>query len=107
VPRPNFHNELFLAPFEAAGPIDHNQRLDWVWVWLVQNIENAHDKAAAARGSGGPFGPPNQEWRVPLNLATADAFTPDWPAQATAVALVKKGGKKEAYWWSEAVMIRP
>jgi hypothetical protein len=108
VPRPNFNDELSLskAPFEAAGPIAPTQRLDWVWVWIVQNRPN---RAAAARGGGaGPFGPPAKEWRVPIQMApNSDPFKPDWAALATAVALVREGGSTEAYWWSEAIMIRP
>lgn len=108
MPRPNFNDELFLsqAPFEAAGPIAPTQMLEWVWVWIIQNRP---DKAAAARGGGpGPFGPPAKEWRVPIKMAANSApFTPDWAAEATAVALVDEGGSKEAYWWSEAIMIRP
>jgi hypothetical protein len=108
MPRPNFDDELFLskAPFAAAGPIAPTQRLHWVWVWIVQNRPN---KAAAARGgAAGPFAPPAKEWRVPLQMAAnSDPFTVGFAAEATAVALVEEGGSKEAYWWSEAITIRP
>lgn len=106
MPRPNFHDVLRLggskAPPEAGGPIAETQTLEWVWAWIYQN---GHHHAAAASGGGrGPFG---KDWTVSLKLAQgSDDFKPNRPAQATAIAMVVQDGKKEAYWWSEAVLIR-
>lgn len=106
MPRPNFHDVLHLAgskaPPKAGGPIAHTQKLEWVWAWIYQNGSN---HAAVASGGGkGPFG---QDWTVPLKPSQdSDDFKPNRPAQATAIAMVVENGKKEAYWWSEAVLIR-
>jgi hypothetical protein len=106
MPRPNIDDELSLggskAPPEARGPIADTQTLAWVWVWIYQNRPG---KSAAANGGGqGPF---NTTWRVPLQLSPdSHDFEADRPAQATALAKVVENGEEEAYWWSEAIMIR-
>jgi hypothetical protein len=107
MPRPNIDDELSLggskAPPVASGPIAKTQTLEWVWVWIYQNRSG---KAAAANGGGnGPFEP--EHWRVRLEMAPdSHDFEADQPAQATALAKVVENGEEEAYWWSEAIMIR-
>ena len=107
MPRPNFHDELPLggskAPAEAGGPIAKTQTLEWVWAWIYQN-----GPGQAAAVSGGRNGPFTGNWTVTLERAPdSDDFEPGRPAQATAIALVDEDGEKEAYWWSEAILIRP
>jgi hypothetical protein len=107
MPRPNFHDNLSLEgsrfPPVAGGPVDEAQQLNWVWAWIYQNGPN--DAAAAARGGGGPFAQ-GEDWTVSLQSTPDSAdFEAGRPAQATAIAMVVRGGQREAYWWSEAVLI--
>ena len=109
MPRPNFHDKLPLGgskfPPMAGGPVDDAQKLDWVWAWIYQN--GPDDAAAAARGGGGPFAE-GEDWSVNLQSTPDSAdFEAGRPAQATALAMVIHGTHKEAYWWSEAIMIDP
>jgi hypothetical protein len=104
MPRANFDPVLYLTsqgPFKATGPIPAGENLKWIWVWVFQNLPN---KAAAARGYGGPFG--GNKWQVTLQVGPGDAFTKGRPALGSALALVDDGGgKQEVYWWSEALRI--
>lgn len=105
MPRSNFDAQVFLTSkgsFKATGPIPSGETLKWIWVWVFQNTAN---KAAAARGYGGPFTGSN--WQVPLQLASvSDPFTKGRPALGTALALIDDGGGKELmYWWSEALRV--
>ena len=118
--RPNFDDSLRLpiptkrqpggeelGP-EAHGPVPEGDKLNWIYVWIIQNGPSG--RAAAAYGESPEHGLPfSGTWETETEMThDSDEFTPGRPAQASAMALVVHAdGTKEVDWWSEPVMLDP
>ena len=110
---------------EAGGPVGHDEKLRWVYVWIFQNGEETNSQgetvtwAAAADGES-PDETPDEiaqwesatatthEWTVETHMIHgSDAFRTNRAATATALALVDRAdGTHDAYWWTEAVLLK-
>jgi hypothetical protein len=91
----------------ATGPVADGERMSWIQVWVFQNTDG---NAAAATGTRDwSERAVTRTWTTPTELAQgSEDFLPGKPAQATALALVKRGRTtEEFYWWSVPVMIDP
>jgi hypothetical protein len=104
---------------DAGGPVGNGERLRWVYVWIFQNGESGRTTwAAAADGRGPSYGSDPDAWRSATGdkhkwsvktkmLEDSDAFRTNRAATATALALVDRDdGTQEAYWWTEAVLLK-
>lgn len=87
----------------AKGPVQpRGEKIFKIWVWVTQERS-----AAAARGSfdwgNDPVSP---RWNCPTTLMQdSPRFVPG-PALGMAIALVKRGDRKEYFgWWDEDVVI--
>jgi len=106
---------------EAGGPVGHDEKLRWVYVWIFQNGEDEEGGSWAAAADGeSPDETPDEatdwesatatrhEWTVETHMIHgSDGFRTDRAATATALALVDRAdGTHDAYWWTEAVLLR-
>lgn len=117
--RPNFTDTLRLPDTRgrsanggtpgppAEGPIDSGDVITWIQVWIFQNPRRG--RTAAAAGESGWDDEFKRKWHVDTEMVQGSGtFEEGKPAQAMALALIKRGGRtKEFYWWSEPIMLLP
>jgi hypothetical protein len=115
--RPAFDTTLVLAPRydpdtgetrkspRAKGPVDPNDEIKWLGVWIFQIPDEG--PGAAASGRSGYEQTITDPWELDTFLAKgSDPFSATEPGVAMALALIWRGGdrnRREFYWWVDPV----
>jgi hypothetical protein len=91
---------------QAEGPVGEGARFDWIFVWLIQNLE-PEGRVAAAYGESPKGKTFTGTWSIDTEMAHVSAsFSPGRPALATAMArVVYPNGDTKVEWWTDPVVI--
>ena len=94
----------------AMGPVGDGEKLLMVHVMLLQTVGGRHSSATGRSGSlvrvGAATPPFAGRWEVNTRMDEgSDEFVVGKPAFASAMAVVRKGGKKTVKRWSREVRI--
>jgi hypothetical protein len=93
---------------QASGPVEPGETLNWIRVWVIQNVPAQGpqpQRAAAANGWSGANANLQNAWQVQTNMLTPQLFTPDKAALGIAIALAvnQHTNQQRIAWWADTI----
>jgi hypothetical protein len=87
---------------DAKGPVDTDEPMSWIGVWVWQRDGDPKRGFAAATGRATYVPPMTSRWSATTSLVIGSpVFEPGEKVRAMALALVQTGGNNEFVWWEE------